>query len=94
MKIDESLLQKVAQNSRLTLTDAEMKKFISQMQEILDFFSQLNKVDVSQTEPSFQPVEVRNVMREDVPEPCLSREDALSLTAHKKDCYFKGPRSV
>jgi len=51
----------------------------------------LDKLDVSNEEPSFQPVKIRNSMREDVAGKCLSREEALSNTSHKKNGYFKGP---
>ena len=41
-----------------------------------------------------QPVELKNALREDIEEKCLSQEEALSLTEHKKDGYFKGPKAV
>jgi len=37
---------------------------------------------------------MKNVLREDKEEKCLSQKEALSLTEHKKDGYFKGPKAV
>ena len=91
IKVDEFLVRKVADNARLALTDNEAKKFIPQLDEVLEYFSMLDKLDVSNEEPSFQPVKIRNSMREDVAGKCLSREEALSNTSHKKNGYFKGP---
>ncbi len=91
IKVDEVLVRKVADNARLSLTDAEVKKFIPQLNEVLEYFSMIDKLDVSNEEPSFQPVKVRNSLREDVVGKCLSREEALSNTQHKKGFYFKGP---
>jgi len=93
-KVDEELLAKVAENARLNLTKAEKKKFLPELKEVLNFFSELDKLDVSKEKPSFQPLEIKNVFREDKVSKCLSQEKALSNTSHKKDGYFKGPRVV
>ncbi len=96
VRVDKELLLKVASNARLNLTEAEVKKFLPQMQDILGAFSKLDELDVSKEEPSFQPLPLKNVFREDKAEAgkCLSQEEALSNTIHKKDGYFKGPRVV
>ncbi len=92
VKVDKELLLRVAKNARLELTDKEIKKFLPELKEILESFSKLDEIDVSTEKPSFQPIELKNVMREDKVEECLSQEEALSLTQHKKDGYFKGPK--
>lgn len=94
MEIDRKLLEHVAEVARLKLTEKEIKKFLPQLKEALEFFSQLQEVNTDNVKPSFQPVELKNVMREDKEKQCLSQEEALSLTEHKKDGYFKGPRAV
>tara|TARA_Y100000310_G_scaffold345455_1_gene465186 strand:+ start:870 stop:1172 length:303 start_codon:yes stop_codon:yes gene_type:complete len=91
-KVDEKLLQNVAKNARLNLTKSAEKKFLPQLKEVLDFFSKIDKLDVSKEKPSFQPLEMKNVFREDKVEKCLSQEEALANTSHKKDGYFKGPK--
>ena len=94
MEIDRKLLEHVAIVARLKLTDEEIKKFLPQLKEALEFFSKLEEVDTDNVNPSFQPVELKNAMREDSQKECLSQDDALSLTEHKKDGYFKGPRVI
>ena len=93
MDVDIKLLEHVAELARLKLNEEEIKKFLPQLKEILEFFSQLKDINTDNVKPSFQPVELKNAMREDKEEQCLSQEDALSLTEHKKDGYFKGPRA-
>ncbi len=92
--VDRKLLEHVAEVARLKLTEQEIKKFLPQLKEALEFFSKLEEVDTNNIKPSFQPVELKNVMREDAEKECLSQDEALSLTEHKKDGYFKGPRAV
>jgi len=92
--VDRKLLEHVAEVARLKLTEEEIKKFLPQLKEALEFFSKLEEVNTNNIRPSFQPVELKNAMREDAEKECLSQDEALSLTEHKKDGYFKGPRAV
>ncbi len=94
VKVDIELIMKVAKNARLNISKKEAKEFVPQLQDVLDSFSKLDKLDVSKTNPSFQPIELKNIMREDSKGSCLSQEEALSNTHHKKDGYFKGPKIV
>ncbi|MBD3310765.1 Asp-tRNA(Asn)/Glu-tRNA(Gln) amidotransferase subunit GatC [Candidatus Woesearchaeota archaeon] len=94
VKVDEELVKKVSALARLNLTEAEVKEFVPQFSEILDAFSRLDEVDTKDADISFQPVEIKNIMREDKTEPSLEQEEALANTKHKKDGYFKGPRAV
>jgi len=94
MKIDRELIEHVAKVARLNLTEEEVKEFLPQLKEVLKAFSKLSEVDTGGVEPSFQPVELKNMLREDVVGECLSQEDALSNSENTKDGYFKGPRAV
>ncbi len=92
--IDKELIQKVAKTARLHLTEDEINEFIPHMEEALDSFSQIIDVDVEGIEPSFQPVSIRNSLREDVITESITQEDALKNATHKKDGYFMGPKAV
>jgi aspartyl-tRNA(Asn)/glutamyl-tRNA(Gln) amidotransferase subunit C len=92
MEITPELVKRVAANARLNLKEEEVKKFAAEMKEILAAFEQLKEVNTDNIEPSFHPIPVKNVAREDKPGKCLDREEALSLTPHRKDPYFKGPK--
>ncbi|MBR9690654.1 Asp-tRNA(Asn)/Glu-tRNA(Gln) amidotransferase subunit GatC [Candidatus Woesearchaeota archaeon] len=95
MKVDKELILHVAEVARLKLTETEVKKFVSEFKEILDAFSILDEINVEKTKMSIQPVDVKNVLREDKAEECFSQEKALAQAkTHKKDGYFKGPKAV
>ena len=94
MKLEKKTIEHVAKLARLKLQDNEISEFLPQLKEVLNYFSELDKIDTKEIKPSFQPVGIRNVMRDDKEKECLSQEDALKNTAHKKDNYFKGPRAV
>ncbi len=94
MEITPELVKRVAANARLNLKDTEVKQFAAEMKDILATFEKLTEVKTDNVEPSFHPIPVKNVAREDKPGPCLDREEALALTPHKKDKYFRGPKVI
>ncbi len=92
MEIDKQLVQHIAATARLQLTEQETNEFIPELKEILNMFAQLDEIDVKNTQPSFHPILLENVTREDKIKQSLTQEQALSLTKHKENGYFKGPK--
>ena len=91
-EIDKKLVDRVAKVSRVNLTDKEVEKFSKQFDDILKACKELDEVDTSNVEPSFHPVELKNVMRDDESRPW--KWEPLSNTKHKEKKYFKGPKIV
>lgn len=94
MEVTKELVKRIAEQSRLNLSDEEIEKLIPQLKEILRTFSELDKLDTKNVEPSFHPIEIKNVLREDKTKGCLTNEKALSLAPHKKNNYFLGPKTL
>jgi len=94
VKINKELIEHVAEVARLKLTDKEIEKFSKELREIIESFSKLDEVDTKSIEPSLQPVELKNMLRDDKEEKSFTQEEALSLTDHKKGGYFKGPKAI
>jgi len=94
VKINKELIEHVAGLARLKLTDKEIEKFSKELKEVIEAFSKLDNVDTKGIEASLQPVELKNMLREDKEEKSFTQEQVLSLTDHKKDGYFKGPKAV
>ena len=94
VKINKDLIEHVAEVARLKLTDREIEKFSKEIKEVIEAFSSIDNVDTKGIEPSLQPVELKNILREDKEEKSFTQEEVLSLTEHKKDSYFKGPKAV
>ena len=71
IEVNEELTRKVANLARLDLTDDEVKKFTSQLHDVLGYIDQLTQVDVStpqgQIEPMTHPLELETLFREDEP---------------------------
>lgn len=94
-KIDEQTIRKVAEIARLNLTNTEVKKFSKDLGEILSAFKKIDRANTVNVKPSFQPMPIKNVTREDRVEPGLSREEALSnVKKNKEGNFFKGPKVI
>ncbi len=97
LEVTKELIKKVAQNARLNLTEEELEKFVPQIKEIiLSSFNKLDEFDVSNTKPSFQPVEMGNRFRKDEVKKGITQEEALSnvISKLKEEGYFKGPKAM
>jgi aspartyl-tRNA(Asn)/glutamyl-tRNA(Gln) amidotransferase subunit C len=82
----------LARLARLALTDAELDGFASQLDAILAHVSQIQAVDVTDVEPTGNPLKDLNVTRPDVVEPCLTQEQALAAAPKVVDGRFGVPR--
>ncbi|MEX1117488.1 MAG: Asp-tRNA(Asn)/Glu-tRNA(Gln) amidotransferase subunit GatC [Terrimicrobiaceae bacterium] len=72
-------VQAVARLARLSLTEEEITTFGEQLGRILDHIELLNRVDISDVEPTAHASPVFNVVREDVPVAGLERSAVLDL---------------
>lgn len=88
MQLDKIKVQKVAKLANLSLTPQEEEKFASQLSKILGYIEELNSVDTSNVEPTFNVIDKSNVLREDMDELGLSQEEALSNAPSGKDGFF------
>ena len=91
-KITEETVKHVAAVARINLTASEVKRFQKELTEILAAFKTLDEAPAA--DPSFQPIPMENVMREDIIEEPLPREVAMKNTKHKEKGFFKGPKAI
>ena len=94
MTVDKDMVKKVAALARIELSDKEAKGFCKDLEEILSAFRTIKRIPTKGVKPTFQPVEVRDVLREDRVEPSIPRDMLLKNLKNKEDGYIKGPRVV
>ncbi len=82
----------MARLARLALTDAELDSFAGQLDAIIGHVSQIQAVDVTGVEPTGNPLTDVNVFRADIPEPCLTQEQAVAEAPKAVDGRFAVPR--
>ena len=92
MKIDEAQVRRVALLSRLELSDQEVSQLSTQLSAIFEYIEKLNELDTDNVEPLAHCLPIHNVLRDDVPRPSLSNDEALANAPEREDEYFKVPK--
>ena len=76
---------------RIGITEEEAIAFSKQVSPIIDYFHLLNEVDTSDVPSAAETSNTRNVMREDVAMPSMSREEFLKNVPHREGGFVKVP---
>jgi aspartyl-tRNA(Asn)/glutamyl-tRNA(Gln) amidotransferase subunit C len=90
--ISRADVEHVARLARLALDDAELERMRAQLSGILAYIDTLRGLDTAGVEPTSHAVPLVNVMREDEPRPCLTRDEALANAPDPSGPYFRVPR--
>ncbi|HEY5805898.1 MAG TPA: Asp-tRNA(Asn)/Glu-tRNA(Gln) amidotransferase subunit GatC [Candidatus Saccharimonadales bacterium] len=86
---------KLARLARLTITDEEAEKYRNELSKILEYFEQLQSVDVDGLEPTSQTTGLKNVMREDkVIDYGVTPDDLLRIAPKAEDRHVKVKRMI
>ena len=89
MGITKKDVNYVAKLARLKLTDEEMEKYTSQLENILKYIEKLKELDTSKIEPTSHVIEMSNVFREDRVEPSYPVEEITANAPKKEKNFYK-----
>ncbi len=87
-------VEHVAALARLSFSDEEKITLLDQLNDILRYMEQLNRLDTSDVEPLSHVIELSNVFREDVMRPSSPREEILKNAPARTDEFFKVPKVI
>ena len=91
MKMD---IEKVAKLARLELSEQEKETFGNQLDQILTYMEQLNRLDTKDIEPTSHAIPVYNAFREDEARPSSPKEEVLGIGPEEEEGHFKVPRII
>jgi aspartyl-tRNA(Asn)/glutamyl-tRNA(Gln) amidotransferase subunit C len=87
-------VEHIAKLAKLEFTDVEKEKFTHQLNQILEYVEQMNKLDTSQVEPLSHVIELNNVFRDDEMKQSISTDEALKNAPLKTEKFFKVPKVI
>jgi aspartyl-tRNA(Asn)/glutamyl-tRNA(Gln) amidotransferase subunit C len=87
-------VEHIAKLANLEFTDEEKEKFTHQLNKILEYMEQLNKLDTTSVEPLSHIIELSNVFRADEVKKSISTEEALKNAPSKTEKFFKVPKVI
>jgi aspartyl-tRNA(Asn)/glutamyl-tRNA(Gln) amidotransferase subunit C len=97
MALTEKDVRYVAELAHLELTEDEVKKFLPQLDSILQYMQKLNELDTAQVEPMAQVTYAaaeNPALRSDQPHPTFRQDEALGNAPESDAGCFKVPRVI
>ena len=93
-RISIDQVKHVAHLARLAITEDEAQKFTQHLDAIITFAEQLNELDTDHVEPTSHVLDMKNVMREDVPKEGLPRAEVLKNAPDHTDGQIRVPSII
>ncbi len=93
MSIDNSVVKKIANLSKINLSDKELENLKHELNKILDWVDDLKKVDTKMVEPMLSVFNENMKMRDDKVEP-TNADEILSNAPDKKERFFVVPKVI
>ena len=93
-KISEQEVKKIAELSRLSLSNDELKKRTEDMNNILNYMDTLNEIDTDNVEELYNVNDMSNPLRDDTFEKSLEKKDVLKNSPSSNDDYIEVPLTV
>ena len=94
IKIDSEHILKLAELSRLSLSDKEVEMYKKDLNKILQHFSDIQKIDLDNVEPLTNVLDQVNVVRDDEPLPPLDRDEVLDNAPDNDGIHFQVPEII
>jgi len=94
MPIKKDAIRYVADLARIGLSQQEEELFAEQLNHILAYMEQLDKLDTKDIEPMSHAVSMGNILRGDTVRSGLSNDDALKNAPEKEEGFFKVPKII
>lgn len=90
-QITKELVLKIAELARLELSDKELENLQNDLGSIIHYVEKLNELDTTGVPPTSHVLDLKNVMREDIPVPGIPREEVLKNVPDHQDGQIRVP---
>ena len=94
MKIDNELVDRLAELSKLEFDEQAKEGLKKDLQKILNLVEKLEEIDVEGVEPLIYMTDETNVLRKDVVKDTVTKEEALLNAPQRDSDYFKVPKVI
>ena len=94
MEVNDELVNNLAKLSRLQFNEQEKEIIKKDLQRMIEFVDKLKELDTTGVAPLLHMTSSVNVLREDVVQGSISREDALKNAPETDGVFFKVPKVI
>jgi aspartyl-tRNA(Asn)/glutamyl-tRNA(Gln) amidotransferase subunit C len=94
MKVDDKLIDKLANLAKIEFDDNAKKEIKNDMKKMLKFVDKLNELDTKGVEPLIFMLDEVNVLREDIARQTITQKEALKNVPQHNSEYILVPKVV
>lgn len=94
MKVDDALIEKLANLSRLEFAEEEKASIKNDLEKMIGFIDKLNELDTSGVAPLLHMSNNVNIFRNDTVNGEISRKDVFKNAPLHDDEFFKVPKVI
>ncbi|XAR70822.1 hypothetical protein NMG60_11027827 [Bertholletia excelsa] len=85
-------LPRLAETARITLTPHEVEEFAPKIRQVIDWFGQLQAVDLESIQPALRADTEGENLRDDLPETFENREAMIAAVPSYEEPFIKVPK--
>ncbi|ABM71476.1 Glutamyl-tRNA(Gln) amidotransferase subunit C [Prochlorococcus marinus str. MIT 9515] len=93
-RISSDEVKKVAELARLELNENEIHQHAEQLEKILEYIKQLEKINTENIACTTRAIEVVNVLRKDERRDYENSDELLDLAPSRENKFFKVPKII
>ena len=93
-RISSDEVKKVSHLARLELNESEINQHAEQLEKILEYNKQLEKINTEDIPCTTRAIEVVNVLRKDENKNYKNSEEILDLAPSRENKFFKVPKII
>jgi aspartyl-tRNA(Asn)/glutamyl-tRNA(Gln) amidotransferase subunit C len=94
MQVNDELIDNLSELARLEFSPEEKAGIRTDLQRMIQFVEKLGELDTTGVTPLLHMSTERDVLRDDRPEPSITREQALVNAPATDGVYFKVPKVI
>jgi aspartyl-tRNA(Asn)/glutamyl-tRNA(Gln) amidotransferase subunit C len=94
MEVNDLLIDNLAKLSHLTFDEQEKKDIKADLQQMISFIEKLKEVNTEGVAPLLHMSSNVNILRDDVVQGSVSREEALKNAPDTDGTFFKVPKVI
>src|SRR3954447_3740494 len=91
MALTRDDVRHVAKLARIGLDDDELDRYLRELDGILEHIGRIAELDLADVPPTSHPLDLANVLGDDVPRPPWPREQLLALAPDPTDDGYRVP---
>jgi aspartyl-tRNA(Asn)/glutamyl-tRNA(Gln) amidotransferase subunit C len=94
MEVNDLLIENLAKLSHLSFDEQEKKEIKADLKQMISFIEKLKELNTEGVEPLLHMSSNTNILRDDVVEGSISREEALKNAPDTDGIFFKVPKVI